>query len=313
MSNSLVSIVVPLFNKEDFIERTLDSVVNQDYENLEIIIIDDSSTDGSLIRASNFLHKYSNRFARVVIETRPNTGQAGARNSGIEKSIGTFVAFLDADDIWHPTKISQQVKLLESREDLDVVFCNYFMFSTSLFTTKAVSLVPIEKKIESWLLTTGYGGLLESTGLARRSALVDQGGFDPGLQMCGGLDLAYRFARNNRAGCVSKYLCGYRVTVGGWHNNKEDLVNSYHQLFEKRSIYGKFENRGRANLKIHLDLWSLRNHKDFNQSFQSLRNLSRKPILTAQYLAMTLLRVVVAQLKGLVFWQQARLFLEKAS
>jgi glycosyltransferase involved in cell wall biosynthesis len=311
MFNPLVSVIIPLFNKEDFIEATIKSVIEQSYENLELILVDDSSSDTSFIRASELVYSHKHRFARVQIETRKNTGQAAARNDGIRKSKGEFVAFLDADDIWHPHKIARQVNFLINNPEFDLVFCNYFMFSSSVKYFKAVNLAPIEKKVKSWLLTTGYGGLLESTGLVRRSALLNQGGFDPALQMCGGLDLAYRFSSVKKAGCVKNYLCGYRVTPGGWHNNKSDLVYSYSKLFEKRSLYGDFESIGKVNLRIHLDLWFLKSKKNRFHLQRFLITLSKNPLVVAQYLTMTLTRVTISQIKGFWYWRQAQFITER--
>jgi len=157
VNKPLVSVVIPLFNKENYVEATLQSVVNQTYQEIELVVIDDSSTDGSYQVVQKYLRSHSDRFRNVTVKTRANTGQAGARNEGILQSKGEFVAFLDADDVWHPEKIDMQVQYLTVHQEIGLVFCNYFMIFETSPNIKAVKLSPIERKVNSWLLTVGYG------------------------------------------------------------------------------------------------------------------------------------------------------------
>jgi len=305
VNKPLVSVVIPLFNKENYVEATLQSVVNQTYREIELVVIDDSSTDGSYQVVQKYLRSHSGRFRNVTVKTRANTGQAGARNEGILQSKGEFVAFLDADDVWHPEKIDMQVQYLTVHQEIGLVFCNYFMIFETSPNIKAVKLSPIEKKINSWLLTVGYGGLVESTGLARRLTLLEMGGFQSNLQMCGGLDLAYRFKQIKEVGCVNEYLCGYRVTQDGWHNNKSDLVQSYESLLANNNLYGEYEAKVRRYLKIHLYLWSFRNRFTF-QSFSALfAQFLKNPIVFSSYVLATTSRVFLATIWGVLMRKES--------
>jgi glycosyltransferase involved in cell wall biosynthesis len=305
VNEPLVSVVIPLFNKENYIEATLQSVVNQTYGEIELIIIDDSSTDKSYQLAEAFLQSRSQRFRDIKIRSRGNTGQAGARNDGIASAEGEFVAFLDADDVWHPEKLYKQVQYLMLHKDKNLVFCNYFMLFENSSKVKAVNLSPIQKKVDSWLLTVGYGGLLESTGLARRTSLLEMGGFESNLQMCGGLDLAFRFKGKTTAGSVNDYLCGYRVTKGGWHNNKSDLINSYDLLLEKRGLYCDYESKVRKCLQIHLSIWSFRNSSTPNNALTLTLQFLRNPILFSSYVFSTTSRVLFATIRGVMLRRDA--------
>ena len=307
MTNPLVSVVIPLFNKETFISTTLQSVIAQTYAHIELIVVDDSSTDGSLALAKEMLNLHANRFANIQILSRPNTGQAGARNDGIGSANGEFIAFLDADDIWHPQKIAMQVKMLQESPHLDLVFCNYIMLFPHRYSAKAIRFVPVGNKIKSWLLTTGFGGALESTVTIRRTVLISHLGFDNKLQMCGGLDLAYRLAQSERAGCVDEYLCGYRIVPSGWHNNKSDLVNSYDELMKKNSLYGYYEAIMRLNLQIHLSLWSFRNYRSLHNLKNLLGIFTQNPLPTIKYLFHTLARILAAQIRGVIHFRRVRI------
>lgn len=110
----LVSVVIPAYNAARFIERTLKSALRQTYRNLQILLIDDGSTDDTRPLAGAVIGNDD----RVRIISVPNGGVAKARNIGIAESTGGFVAFLDADDLWHPRKIELQLTtLLASNDD----------------------------------------------------------------------------------------------------------------------------------------------------------------------------------------------------
>lgn len=104
----LVSVIIPVFNCQDFIEQTIYSVLNQSYTKLEIIVIDDKSTDETETIVKNLINK-DNRIKYIQLEKNYG-GPARARNVGIEKSNGSFIAFLDSDDIWKYNKIEECLK-----------------------------------------------------------------------------------------------------------------------------------------------------------------------------------------------------------
>ncbi len=313
VNKPLVSVVIPLFNKEKYIEATLQSVVNQTYSEIELVIIDDASTDGSYQVVQKYLRSHSGRFQNITLKTRTNTGQTGARNEGVLQSKGEFVSFLDADDVWHPEKIEEQVQYLTLHHEKSLVFCNYLMIFENISKTKAVRLSPIEKKITSWLLTVGYGGALESTGLVRRLSLLEMGGFESNLQMCGGLDLAYRFKNKGEVGCVDEYLCGYRITKDGWHNNKSDLIQSYESLLLKNDLYGEYEAKARRCLEIHLCLWACRNRFAFRSVAKLLTQFLRNPLIFSTYVFATTSRVLLATVRGILFREESLSMRERMS
>jgi glycosyltransferase involved in cell wall biosynthesis len=112
-SAPLVSCIVPVFNGEQYLREALDSVLRQTYRPLELIVVDDGSTDGT----SNLVASYGEQVRYVP---QPNAGPATARNRGIAAARGDYIAFLDADDLWHPQKAALQVARFAARSDLDV-------------------------------------------------------------------------------------------------------------------------------------------------------------------------------------------------
>lgn len=108
MEKPLVSVVMPVYNGEKYIQKAVDSVLAQEVS-LELIIIDDGSTD----RTEEVLEKYKNYGEIRFLKNKKNTGVSGSRNRGVKEARGTYVAFLDADDWWEKDKLKKQVALLE--------------------------------------------------------------------------------------------------------------------------------------------------------------------------------------------------------
>ena len=304
MNEALVSVIIPLFNKEKYISSTIKSVIAQDYKNIELILIDDGSSDQGYNVACKLVEANQSRFTRIVTISRINRGQTATRNEGIKQSKGEYLAFIDADDVWVNTKLSRQVTFLTQNQQLDLVLCNYFMLHEIRARVKAVSLEPVHRKIVSWLLTTGYGGFIESTGMIKRSALISEGGLNSSLEMSGGLDLAFRFSSLAKAGCVGEYLCGYRVSYDGWHNNKEDMLKSYSHLLASRGIYHPYKVEMQVNLQIHMGLWRLRNKPSLRSVYQFLLITLERPFFVIKYIARTLWRVFIAHFRAMLLRDQ---------
>ncbi len=118
----LVSVVIPAYNAERFLGRAMRSALAQTYAHLELIVVDDGSTDGTAEVIRSF------RDRRVQHLSQPNRGQGAARNLGIRASAGRYVTFLDADDVYLPEKVQRQVDFLETHRDCQVVFCHALHF-----------------------------------------------------------------------------------------------------------------------------------------------------------------------------------------
>src|SRR5687768_8397891 len=117
--NPRVSVVIPCYNGEQFIREAIGSALSQTYPDLEIIVIDDGSTDGSLDRIRSF-------GKGIRWESGPNRGGCAARNRGIELARGDWVQFLDADDLLHPNKIACQTPVALALGDA-IVYCDHFV------------------------------------------------------------------------------------------------------------------------------------------------------------------------------------------
>lgn len=112
MEDQLVSIIIPIYNAEKTIANVIASVFNQTYQNYEVILINDGSTDRTHDIITNIISS-EQKYEKVKYFLQPNSGPSAARNYGIEKSSGTFIAFLDSDDLWYSDKLFLQIELFD--------------------------------------------------------------------------------------------------------------------------------------------------------------------------------------------------------
>ena len=177
MSDSLVSVIIPVYNGERYLAQAINSVLDQTYRPIEIIVVDDGSTDRSAEVARSFsetVHYYC----------QPNSGSGAARNEGVQRSHGSFIAFLDADDLWVKEKLSIQVALLEADPGLDMVFGHVSQFYSPDLDEA------IKKKVAC--PTGTLPGYHVGTLLIRRETFLHVGVFNPALQCGEFLDWSFR-------------------------------------------------------------------------------------------------------------------------
>lgn len=124
--NELVSVIVPIYNVEDYLTDCVDSIIAQSYRNIEIILVNDGSPDGCL----ELCRHYSQIDERVVVVDKENGGLGSARNAGIEVMSGQYVAFIDSDDYIHPTMIEELLGCI-NEHDADIAVCDFFIFDES--------------------------------------------------------------------------------------------------------------------------------------------------------------------------------------
>lgn len=145
-TNELMSVIMPCYNAEKYISEAISSVLNQTYPDFKLYIINDSSTDSSKDIILSF-----NDHRIVYLEMPENSGVACARNEGIKYCSGSYISFLDSDDLWHPTKLEKQVNLLNS--GWDVICSNYITFTND-------SMQKIQERKSPSIIT--YSDMLKS-------------------------------------------------------------------------------------------------------------------------------------------------------
>ena len=218
-----ITIVIPLFNKERYVERVLMCVEKQTFTNWECIIVDDGSSDGSRGIVENFI---SEKGSKWVYVHQDNQGQAVARNNGMELAKGKYIAFLDSDDLWPTDKLLIQFAKLEANPKASLILSSYAIFDESSKYPRVVRHRSVEKMLKGCLSLRGFGTGLESVGLIRVSLLDNNIRFDTNLSTSAGLDFAIKlwgvgdiiFDRN-----IGLF---YRISEGQWHANSEELLRN---------------------------------------------------------------------------------------
>ena len=222
MSEFKVSIVIPLYNKSRWISQTLMSVANQTYKNWECIIVDDGSSDDSLEIVKKFALENKGEWR---IFSQSNSGQAVARNFGISLARGKYIALLDADDLWLPSKLAKQIDYLEKHADVDIIFCSYVIFEESLENSlRVVRFRDSRKMIMRWLQMLGFGGLIESVGLMKLEFLENHGAFSEDLSTSSGLEISLRGLIHANVAVIPDVLVAYRISDNQWHKDSDELA-----------------------------------------------------------------------------------------
>jgi len=245
-------VIIPAFNAEDFIEETLASVNDQTYPNIEVIIVDDGSTDSTPVLVERF-----SASAQVAVQLvrQPNRGVSAARNHGASVARGEFLAFLDADDVWLPHKVSTQVEALRQATELIGVLCAYSIFDSS--TGRMLSQVRFSESdshFRKWLTLQGPGPLLPSTLVMTHSAWLDVGEFDEGLSTAADLDFGMRLRQFGKIQVLSEILVRYRISNNQMHRDPEALVRDYALITQKSYLTHdpSLVRDTKANLYLHL-------------------------------------------------------------
>jgi glycosyltransferase involved in cell wall biosynthesis len=245
----LVTVVVPNFNGANYLRDSIDSVLAQDYTNLEVIVVDDGSTDASI----TILESYA---GNITLVKQSNKGSAAARNSGLSLAKGEFIALLDSDDVWIENKLSTQMSLLEE-QGLDLVYCAGQEFSDSS-TLGTLHVPKYSGDCSPYFRRFPTKGIIElgcSTAVFRASLLEFSGLFDESfLGAAEDWDFFRRYTKFANVGYSSEVLVKYRKHSGSitarslkdyYEGNRYAIVKMFHEnpeigLFEKRVIWIKF-------------------------------------------------------------------------
>ena len=138
----LVSVIMPAYNAERFIEEAINSVVNQTVEDWELIVIDDCSNDNTFKLAQELAISDKRIY---VLKNDENSGVAKTRNRGIDLAMGDFIAFLDSDDVWYPRKLECQLQKMQEKNSA-LVYCSYAIIGVDGKKVKRDYLVPVTAK-----------------------------------------------------------------------------------------------------------------------------------------------------------------------
>ncbi|MFW0713404.1 glycosyltransferase family 2 protein [Aliarcobacter butzleri] len=229
----LVSIITPSYKSERFISQTIESVLSQTYQDLEMIIVDDVSPDNS----NKIIEEYCKKDNRIkLIRLEKNSGPAIARNRAIEEAKGRYIAFLDADDLWKPEKLEKQIRFMEEKN------C---ALSCSAYETMSEEGV-LQNKFITIPLKISYKDLLKSNHIGCLTAIYDtqkvgkiymplinkRQDYGLWLKILRKIDFAYG---------INEPLATYRLMSNSVSSNKISLFKYHYKLFREFENIGKIK------------------------------------------------------------------------
>lgn len=245
----LVSVITPVYNDEKYLDRTLNSVFNQTYKNIEIILVDDKSTD----KSAEIIKRYQASHPEIVYFLQPeNKGAGHARNKALELARGQYVAFLDADDVWKPEKTEKQVMLLNEKH-------GSFCFTAIEMIDGNDNIIKEKRNVDEEI---DYSVLLSNTMIPTSSVLIDRtikGDFRMHIRR-GGQDYAtwlMLLRDGTKAYGINEALTKYRIDGESLSSNK---FKSIRQIWE---IQTQDENIEKILTCLHIIKWCYNSIKKY--------------------------------------------------
>jgi glycosyltransferase involved in cell wall biosynthesis len=212
-NSPLVSVVIPAYDAAGTLVTTVESVFDQTIQDFEIIIVDDGSKDATVEVADGI------KDPRITVISQKNGGASAARNTGIKQAKGEFVAFLDADDLWLPSKLERQLQVLNEKDDVDAVQTGAYYVNDSLEVLIVWPCVPSKDVVLETLLFQNMPGIM-STLMVRRTVFEKIGYLKTNLVILEDWELAIRLARFCNLTSIEEPLSLYRQFPG---NRSRDL------------------------------------------------------------------------------------------
>ncbi|MEO7426458.1 MAG: glycosyltransferase [Fibrobacteria bacterium] len=280
-----ISVVIPAFNAEKFLPETLESVLGQTFRDLEIIVVDDGSTDGTLETARGYSLRYPDRIRCVHQENR---GVAAARNHGARESRGDILAFLDADDTWLPEKLAEQMAFWEANPTCGLVYADAYAMSEDgrLGRTMMQLKHPRSGSIFPFLLGENFVSI--PTALVKKEFYLKAGGFIEDRALMGTEDHHFwlKVALHCPGGFLAKPLACYRFRQGSLSSPKLKMWEKDLQVLERIALefpaatapYRKDFRAARAHMRYGMAFFCYRENRFAEARAHYRKALSASPL-----------------------------------
>ncbi|AFY92666.1 glycosyltransferase family 2 protein [Chamaesiphon minutus] len=250
-----VTVIVPAYNAMTYLPETVNSALAQSFTDFELLIINDGSTD----RLSTWAATLSDPRVRLI--SQANQGLPGARNTGIREAQGQYIAFLDADDLWAPTKLERQVQCLQANSTIGVVYTWTLLVDEVGQPTGRIFASQAEGNVWQQLLETDVisNG---SSAMVRRECFEKVGNFDRTLTSAEDLDMWLRLAAHYPFAVVKEPLTLYRQYASSMSKNRQRMFQNLRMAIEKAFQTAPMENlhlrsRAYASITLNQAWWSV--------------------------------------------------------
>jgi glycosyltransferase involved in cell wall biosynthesis len=279
-----VSVIIPTYNREAFLTEAIDSVLRQTWKDLETIVVDDGSTDGS----RDVLRRYGHRITPFY---NRNEGPSKARNFGTSKARGRFLAFLDSDDLWEPNKLDVQMGVFESHPEVSMVCCGSYVLGDARRRRS-----PVQGNHFGDLFLTLYQKSFVNTSsvVLTRDSFLRAGPFEEAMRTAEDYDLWLRVARDFPIAYLGTPLVGIRKHSDELSKNKLDLrqnaIRVIQRHFDPKRVPQRIYRRRLSDLYLYLGRGYLRvgDSRKARASFQQAMALTPLRLRSVRYLLRTL-------------------------
>ncbi len=234
-----ISVIIPTYNRAKTIEKSVRSVLNQTYSNLEVIVVDDGSEDNTeeVIRAIED--------SRLVYYRQNNSGAGAARNAGVEKATATLIAFHDSDDTWRRDKLEKQMAYWAEHPECDLIYCAYQLHRLD-GTAEKVPLNCFYGELSGDIFKTLImnNTIGTPTMLMRKSAFGELNGFDASLDCLEDWEFALRFSEHHKIGYVDEILMDVQQSMGSisartasYYTVRSQMIAKYHRYLQEQGLF----------------------------------------------------------------------------
>ncbi len=308
----IVTVVMPVYNVEKFIARSIESVLRQTYSDFELILVDDGANDQSLAICQSFDD------SRIRIISQKNRGLAGARNTGIRNANGRYIALLDSDDLWHEEKLARHVKHLDDNPTVGVSYSGSLFIDES-DASMGISMTPKLKHIDAAQIfcrnPIGNG----SAPVIRREVFsniafsqtingsIEWGYFDESFRFGEDIECWMRIACNTnwKFEGIQGNLTLYRVVSGGLSANTTKMYEFWNKMYAKVETYApemtlRYGKKARAYQLRYYARRAVREGQGLKAVAAIARALSYAPIIILQEPKKTLITIIAAILSVLL-------------
>lgn len=292
-----VSIIIPTYKRAERLDKAIDSVLNQTYDNIEVIVVDDNDPDTEYRKETEkFMQRYKDNSKVIYIKHEKNKNGAAARNTGIKAANGDFIGFLDDDDCFLPEKIEKQVNFLIQNKEYDGVYCGKI--------SKGKEIIPQYSGDLTVRYLQGEISIGTPTLVIRRDAVVALNGFDESFYRHQDVEFLLRFFEHYKLGFVKDILLvlgdneGENIPVGRKLDEikrkffqtflyRIEEIDKKHRGFKKEVYCSHYSNVFLSHLKngyilraIRVYIWFLfycpiRFHKKINKKVKAHKNFLR--------------------------------------
>jgi glycosyltransferase involved in cell wall biosynthesis len=232
-----VSVVIPAYNREKTIEKAIASVLNQTVKPLEVIVVDDKSTDSTVEIVQSLCKEYS---IIKLICLKKNSGAQAARNCGIKAAKGEWIAFLDSDDEWLENKLEIQTEVVTENPQYDLYYGDYYEKRNGKLKYKNCKLK--RGKFDYTVSVLVSSKILFQTMLVRKKALEDIGLLDEGVPSYQEWDTSIRLSINHKIYYIHKPMFIYNIYDGDTISNDltRDMKGFNYVILSNRELYYKY-------------------------------------------------------------------------